>query len=70
MVLRLLYLVFSQLMQWLVLLARDAAAKDVELLVLRQEVSVLRRLMTYGSLACATAVVRGAVGRALPLGRP
>jgi hypothetical protein len=34
--LRLIYLVFSQLVQWAVLVARDAAAKDAELLVLRQ----------------------------------
>jgi nitrogen-specific signal transduction histidine kinase len=40
---RLVYLVFWQLMQWMLLLARDSAAKDVELLVLRHEVAVLRR---------------------------
>jgi hypothetical protein len=39
----LVYLVFSRLMQWAVLLARDSAANDVELLVLRHEVAVLRR---------------------------
>jgi hypothetical protein len=33
------YLMFSWLMQWAVLLARDSAAKDVELLVLRHEVA-------------------------------
>jgi putative transposase len=41
--LRLVYLMLSQLMQWAVLLARDPGAKDVELLVLRHEVAVLRR---------------------------
>jgi hypothetical protein len=41
--LRLAYLAFSRLMQWAVLLARDPAAKDIELLVLRHEVAVLRR---------------------------
>jgi hypothetical protein len=40
---RLLYLVFAQLASWLVLLARSSAAKDVEILVLRHEVAVLRR---------------------------
>ena len=41
--LRLLYLLFWQLMQWLALLARGSAANEVELLVLRHQVSVLRR---------------------------
>lgn len=41
--LRVLYLVFVQLGGWLVLLGRSPASKDVELLVLRHEVAVLRR---------------------------
>ena len=43
MTLRLLYLLFCQVMNWLALLARSAAAKDAELLVLRHQVAVLRR---------------------------
>jgi hypothetical protein len=38
-----LYLVFVRLTGWMALLARSAASKDAELLVLRQEVAVLRR---------------------------
>ena len=41
--LRLLYLIFGQLLAWLMLLARASASKDAELLVLRHEVAVLRR---------------------------
>jgi putative transposase len=41
--LRLLYLIFSQLLSWLTLLPRASSSKDVELLVLRHEVAVLRR---------------------------
>ncbi len=40
---RMLYLIFVRLARWMVLLARSAASKDAELLVLRQEVAVLRR---------------------------
>jgi hypothetical protein len=43
MALRLVYLIFSPLAPWIVLTARESAAKDAELLVLRHEVAVLRR---------------------------
>jgi hypothetical protein len=41
--LRLLYLIVSQLLSWLTLLGRTTSSKEVELLVLRHEVAVLRR---------------------------
>ena len=47
---RLLYLIFIQLLGWLMLLGRTSSAKDLELLVLRHEVAVLRR--TNPRLAC------------------
>ena len=43
MALRLAYLVLTRVLSWLALLARSDAAKDVEILVLRHEVAVLRR---------------------------
>jgi putative transposase len=41
--LRLLYLIFCQVLGWPALLARRSAAKNAERLVLRHEVAVLRR---------------------------
>jgi hypothetical protein len=43
MTIRLLYLILCQLLGWLELLARGQTSKNVELLVLRHEVAVLRR---------------------------
>ncbi len=43
MLFRLLYLISVQLFGWLGLLVRSTAAKDIEILILRHEVTVLRR---------------------------
>jgi putative transposase len=40
---RLLYLISVTVLGWLRLLARSTAAKDIEILILRHEVTVLRR---------------------------
>ena len=40
--LRLLYLIFDRLLGWSLLLGRTSSSKDIELLVLRHEVAVLR----------------------------
>ena len=64
--LRLLYLVFLRLLNLLLLLGRSSASKDVELLVLRHEVAVLRRATPKPRLDWADRAVFAALVRALP----
>jgi putative transposase len=66
MALRLVYLMFSQLMQWAVLVARDSAAKDVELLVLRHELAVLRRQVSRPQVDWTDRAVLAGPSRLLP----
>ncbi len=63
---RLLYLLFCQVLQWLALLARSAAAKDAELLMLRHEVAVLRRRVTRPPVNWADRAVLAGLARLLP----
>src|SRR5437588_12020447 len=64
--LRLLYLIFLRLLTLLTLLARSSPSKDIELLVLRHEVAVLRRANPKPSLDWADRAVFAALVRALP----
>ena len=66
MTLRLLYLLFCQVMRWLALLARSSAAKDAELLMLRHEVAVLRRRVTRPRVNWPDRVVLAGLARLLP----
>jgi putative transposase len=64
--LRLLCLIFVRLCGWLVLLGRSSASKDAELLVLRQEVAVLRRANPRLRLDWAGRAILATLIRLLP----
>ena len=65
----LVYLLLRQVLQMLAQIARDGAAKDVELLVLRHHLAVLRRQVHRPDLEPADRVVLAAVSRLLPRSR-
>ncbi len=64
--LRLLYLIFVRILGWLWLLGQSSASKNVELLVLRHEVAVLRRANPKPRRDWADRVVLAALIRLLP----
>ncbi len=66
MTLRLLYLIFCQVVSWFGLLARSSTTKDVEILILRHEVAVLRRQLGRPRLSWADRAVLSALARLLP----
>jgi hypothetical protein len=61
-----LYPIFLRLVGWVVLLAHSSTSKDAELLVLRQEVAVLRRQNPKPKLDWADRAVLAALVRLLP----
>ncbi|MEX5637585.1 hypothetical protein [Parafrankia sp. FMc2] len=63
---RLLYLIFARVCGWLVLLGGSSASKNIELLVLRHEVAVLRRTQSKPRWDWADRAVLAALMRRLP----
>src|SRR6476619_2482412 len=64
--LQLAYLVLARVLSWLALLARSNATKDVEILVLRHEVALLRRHHPRPRLTWADRAFLSALSRLLP----
>jgi putative transposase len=64
---RLAYLMLARVLSWLTLLARSDAAKDLEILVLRHEVAVLRRHHPHARFSWADRAFFSALSRLLPV---
>ena len=62
----LVYLMLVRVLSWLALLARSDAAKDVEILILRHEVAVLRRTNARPPLTWSDRATLSALSRLLP----
>jgi putative transposase len=64
---RLLYLIMISVFGWLLLLGRSQASKDAEIMVLRHEVTVLRRQVAQPRPDWADRAVLAALARLLPI---
>ena len=60
------YLMLARVLSWMTLLARSDAAKDVEILVLRHEIAVLRRHNPRPRMTWLDRAILSALSRLLP----
>jgi hypothetical protein len=66
MALRLLYLMFTRSLSWLLLLGRSGRSKEIEILVLRHQLAVLQRQTGRPRLSWADRALISALARLLP----
>ena len=69
MALRLIYQMFTKLLGWIVLRSRSDTSKDIEILVLRHQLAVLRRQTPRPKLEPADRALLAAISRILPRSR-
>ena len=69
MALKLICVMFSKLLGWIVLRARSDTSKEVEILVLRHQLAVLRRRPSRPRLSWADRAVMAALSRLLSVRR-
>jgi putative transposase len=67
--LKLMYLVFTKLLGWMVLRIRSDTTKDVEILVLRHQLAVLQRRTPRPRMSWADRALTAALARLLPVRR-
>jgi hypothetical protein len=67
--LRLIYLTFTRLLRWMVLLIRSDTAMEVEILVLRHQLAVLGRRTSRPRMSWADRALTAALTRLLPTRR-
>jgi putative transposase len=67
--LKLMYLMFTKLLDWMVLRIRSDTTKDVEILVLRHQLAVLQRRTPRPRMSWADRALTAALARLLPARR-